>query len=43
MLDKILQLLIDLRLKGMQEVLERELTAAEKKGEAPDQVLYRLL
>ena len=43
MRGKIRQLLIELRLKGMQEVLERELADAEKKGEAPEQVLYRLL
>lgn len=43
MRKKIHQLLIDLRLKGMQEVLERELDAAEKKGTAPGKVLYRLL
>jgi hypothetical protein len=35
MREKIHQLLIELRLKGMQEVLEPELTAAEKKGKPP--------
>ena len=43
MRDKIRQLLIELRLKGMQQVLDRELAAAEKKGQAPGEVLYRLL
>jgi len=43
MREKIHQLLIELRLKGMQEVLDRELAAAEKKGEATEKVLHRLL
>ncbi len=43
MREKIRQLLIELRLKGMQEVLDQQLIAAEKKGEAPEKVLYRLL
>ena len=41
--EKIHQLLIELRLKGVQQVLDRELTAAEKTGEATEKVLYRLL
>jgi DNA replication protein DnaC len=43
MREKIRQLLIDLRLKGMQEVFERHLDVAEKKGEATEKVLHRLL
>jgi DNA replication protein DnaC len=43
MREKICQLLIDLRLKGMQNVVDRELEAAEKKGTAIQKVLYRLL
>jgi DNA replication protein DnaC len=43
MREKIGQLLIDLRLKGMQTVVDRELEAAEKKGTAIQKVLYRLL
>ena len=43
MREKIHQLLIELRLKGMHEVLDRELAAAEKKGEATENVLHRLL
>ena len=43
MREKIHQLLIELHLKGMQEVLDRELTFAEKKGEATEEVLHRLL
>ena len=43
MREKIRHLLIELRLKGMQEVFERHLAAAEKKGEATQKVLYRLL
>jgi DNA replication protein DnaC len=43
MREKIRQLLIDLRLIGMQEVVDRELAAAEKKGTAPGKVLYNLL
>ena len=41
--EKIRELLIELRLKGMQEVVDRELAAAEKKGTAPEKVLHRLL
>ena len=43
MRKKLHQLLIDLRLKGMADVLDRELNRAEKKGSAFDEVLYRLL
>jgi DNA replication protein DnaC len=43
MREKIRQLLIELRLKGMQTVLGPELDAAEKKGTAIQKVLYRLL
>jgi len=43
MREKIRQLLIELRLKGMQNVVDRELVAAEKKGAATEKVLYRLL
>ena len=43
MREKIRQLLIELRLKGMQEVFERHLDTAEKQGEAAEKVLYRLL
>ena len=43
MREKIRQLLIELRLKGMQTVLGSELDAAEKKGTAIQKVLYRLL
>ena len=43
MRKKLQQLLIDLRLKGMADVLDRELNRAEKKGSAFDEVLYRLL
>jgi DNA replication protein DnaC len=43
MREKICQLLIDLRLKGMQNVLDPELEAAEKKGTAIQKVLYRML
>ncbi len=43
MREKIHQRLIELRLKGMQEVVDRELAAAEKKGTATSKVLYRLL
>jgi len=43
MQEKIQQLLVDLRLNGMQETLERELHAAQKKGTATERVLYRLL
>ena len=41
--EKIRELLIELRLKGMQEVVDRELAAAQKKGTAPEKVLHRLL
>ena len=41
--EKIHQLLIELRLKGVQQVLDRELTAAVKTGEATEKVVYRLL
>lgn len=43
MRNKIRQLLIDLRLKGIQQVLDTELDAAEKKGTAIEKVLYRML
>ena len=43
MREKIRQLLIELRLKGMQNVLDRELEAAEKKGTAIEKVLYTML
>jgi len=43
MRKKLHQLLIDLCLKGMANVLDRELNRAEKKGGAFDEVLYRLL
>ena len=43
MREKIRQLLIELRLKGMQNVLDPQLDAAEKKGTAIQKVLYRLL
>jgi len=43
MREKIRQILIELRLKGMQEVFERHLDTAEKKGEAAENVLYSLL
>jgi DNA replication protein DnaC len=43
MREKIRQLLVELRLKGMQHVLDSELDAAEKKGTAIQKVLYRLL
>jgi DNA replication protein DnaC len=43
MREKIRQLLTELRLKGMQNVLDPELDAAEKKGTAIQKVLYRLL
>jgi len=43
MREKIRQLLIELRLKGMQNVLDPQLEAAEKKGTAIQKVLYRLL
>jgi DNA replication protein DnaC len=41
--EKIRELLIQLRLKGVQEVVDRELAAAQKKGTAPEKVLHRLL
>ena len=43
MRKKIHQLLIEMRLKGMQEVLDRELASAEKKGESTEKILHRLL
>lgn len=43
MRERIHQRLIELRLKGMQQVVDRELDAAEKKGTATAKVLYRLL
>ena len=43
MREKISQRLVELRLKGMQQVLDRELDAAEKKGTATEKVFYRLL
>ena len=43
MRKKIHQLLIDLRLNGIQNVLDTELDAAEKKGTAIEKVLYRML
>ena len=43
MREKICQLLCDLRLKGMGNGLDTELADAEKKGTAPEKVLYRLL
>ena len=43
MRKKLHQLLIDLRLKGMADVLDREFNRAEKKGSALDEMLYRLL
>jgi len=43
MREKIRQLLIELRLKGMQNVLDPQLDAAEKNGTAIQKVLYSLL
>ncbi len=43
MRKKLHQLLIELRLKGIANVLDRELNRAEKKGSAFDSILYRLL
>lgn len=43
MKEKILQLLAELRLKGMADVLGRELIDAERKGRPPAEVLHRLL
>jgi DNA replication protein DnaC len=43
MREKIHQLLVDLRLRGIEEVLDRELDAAQEKGLATEEVLYRLL
>ncbi|MCP4682312.1 MAG: ATP-binding protein [Desulfobacterales bacterium] len=40
---KLHDLLSDLRLKGMADVLDRELNQAEKQGETVSEVLYRLL
>lgn len=41
--DRLLELLGELRLRGMTEALERELERAEQTGSAPNEVLYRLL
>lgn len=43
MRKKIHQILDELRLKGMDEAMDRELDRAEKKGSSATQVLYRLL
>lgn len=43
MREKIQQILIQLRLQGMANILDKELNRAEKKGSAFDEVLYRLL
>ena len=43
MSEKIQQLLIELRLKGIADVFERELKRAEKNGSAFDELIYRLL
>jgi len=43
MRKKLHQLLIELRLKGIANVLDRELNRAEKKGSAFNSILYRLL
>lgn len=43
MRKKIKKLLIDIGLKGMYGVLDREFSEALKKGRSPEQVLYRLL
>lgn len=43
MRPKIHQLLIELRLKGMDNVLYRELDQAEKEGSSVSEVIYRLL
>lgn len=43
MSTKLPQLLTQLRLKGMANVLDRELERAEKKGAPPAEVIYRLL
>ena len=43
MSEKIQQLLIELRLKGIADVFERELERAEKNGSAFDELIYRLL
>jgi len=43
MSEKIQQLLIELRLKGIADVFERELQRAEKNGSAFDELIYRLL
>lgn len=43
MRKKIHQVLDELRLKGMDEAMDRELDHAEKKGSSVTQVLYRLL
>jgi DNA replication protein DnaC len=43
MQEKIRQLLLELRLKGMQGVVDAEFAAARKKGTAVEKVFYRLL
>lgn len=43
MRKKIHQILDELRLKGMDDAMDRELDRAEKKGSSATQVLYRLL
>lgn len=43
MRTKLPQLLTQLRLKGMANVLDRELERAEKKGAPPAEVIHRLL
>ena len=43
MREKIRQLLIELRLKGMHQVLDPQLDSAEKKGTGIQKILYRLL
>jgi hypothetical protein len=43
MRERILQLLTKLRLKGMENVLERELDRAEKEGSPVSEVIHRIL
>ncbi len=43
MRNKIQQLLVDLRLKGIAQTLDRELDMADKKGTSVSEVIYRLL
>ena len=43
MRNKIQQLLVDLRLKGIAQTLDRELDMVEKKGTSVSEVIYRLL